>query len=618
MRCREKPKVQPRPGGRVAGRAGARWPRSPRPPLLAVPALSGVPARLVKGCADWIISAGMLELLSAVGFVVFFKLVFAAPLSWRQTIPAALRGLGASTILPAGGLIGPSVGAWSGSSERPTLKQLTRSTITFVMLTNAPAAIAVGTLGTLLWLGLPGGPHGPVLTLLPATLAAAVLGATWLVARSTSRHPAPVRSKLGRALTKPARAVGDGISDAQTLVHSRNWKLTGAIAYSAFDAAVLWAAFHAYGHTPPIGVIAMGYLIGSLAGALPLPAGVGAVDGGLIGALVLYGAPIAPAAAAVFLYRGISLALPASLGALGWMCSPTGRSHPVGGRSAPRFGKARLARPTSAGLATAPCRVMSRTILLTGATGYIGGRLLRRLEREDLTVRCLTRRPEAVERIAALSSEVVVGDVLDRESLTAAMASVEIACYLVHSMNAKGGFEDLDRQAAANFADAARAAGVRHIVYLSGLGSGVELSPHLASRHEVGHLLRHSGVCTTELRASIVIGEGSASFETVRTVVERFPAIPAPKWVDTAAQPIAIDDVLEYLVAAISAEPGRSSIYEIGGSDKVTYAEVMREYARQRKLPPAGVRSSRGDRARLAPAARLPGPRPWPRRWCDG
>lgn len=227
---------------------------------------------------------------------------------------------------------------------------------------------------------------------------------------------------------------------------------------------------------------------------------------------------------------------------------------------------------------------MSATILLTGATGYIGGRLLGRLEREDLRVRCLTRRHQAVERLAAPSSEVVVGDLLDPDSLTAAMADVEIAYYLVHSMNATGTFEDLDRQAAVNFANAAGAAGVRHIVYLSGLGSGGDLSPHLASRHEVGRILRASGVPTTELRASIVIGAGSASFETVRAVVERLPAIPAPSWVDSAAQPIAIDDVLEYLVSAIGVEPTRSAIYEIGGNDQVTYAEVMREYARQRKL----------------------------------
>ena len=227
---------------------------------------------------------------------------------------------------------------------------------------------------------------------------------------------------------------------------------------------------------------------------------------------------------------------------------------------------------------------MSTTILLTGATGYVGGRLLRRLEREEVRVRCLTRHREAVERLAAQSSEVLIGDLLDPDSLTAAMADVDIAYYLVHSMNATGSFEDLDRHAAANFANAAGVAGVRHIVYLSGLGSAGDLSPHLASRHEVGRILRGSGVPTTELRASIVIGAGSASFETVRAVVERLPAIPAPNWVDTAAQPIAIDDVLEYLVCAIDVEPARSAVYEIGGDDQVTYAEVMREYARQRKL----------------------------------
>jgi uncharacterized membrane protein YbhN (UPF0104 family) len=321
--------------------ANRRWRRWTRPgatvavvaavAFLAVPALSGVPARLVRGCGAWIVSGGVLEFLSAVGFVVSFKLVFAAPISWRRTVPAALRALGATTILPAGGLIGPSVGAWSASTERPSLTALTRSTLAFVILTTAPAAIAIAILGTLLWLGLPGGPHDPALTLLPATVAGTVLGATWLVARSTSRRRTP-RSRLRRILAKPASALGDGITDAQGLLAARNWKLTGAIAYTAFDGAVLWAAFHAYGHAPPIGVIAMGYLIGSLAAAVPIPAGLGAVDGGLIGALALYGAPIAPAAAAVLLYRGISLALPATLGALGWMCSPAERSPHVARR----------------------------------------------------------------------------------------------------------------------------------------------------------------------------------------------------------------------------------------------------------------------------------------------
>jgi uncharacterized membrane protein YbhN (UPF0104 family) len=135
--------------------------------FLALPALAGVPARLVNGCGDWIAAAGVLELLSAVGFVVLFKLVFAGPISWRRSVPAALRALGATTILPGGGLIGPTMGAWSTSKEKPSLARLTRATITFVILTNAPGAIVLATVGTLLWLGLPDGHHQSTLTILP-------------------------------------------------------------------------------------------------------------------------------------------------------------------------------------------------------------------------------------------------------------------------------------------------------------------------------------------------------------------------------------------------------------------------------------------------------------------
>jgi uncharacterized protein YbjT (DUF2867 family) len=242
----------------------------------------------------------------------------------------------------------------------------------------------------------------------------------------------------------------------------------------------------------------------------------------------------------------------------------------------------------------------SGTILLTGATGYVGGRLLHRLVQQGCRVRCLTRRPEVLAKLAPRDVEIAAGDLLELESLTVAMAGVQIAYYLVHSMDASGNFEELDRRAASNFATAAAEAGVRHIVYLSGLGSGADLSSHLASRHEVGDILRRSRVATTELRASIVIGAGSASFETVRAVVERLPAIPAPKWVDTAAQPIGIEDVIEYLLAALTPEPTRSAVFEIGGSDRVTYAEVMREYARQRNLRrrvlPMPVRTARACR----------------------
>ncbi len=225
-----------------------------------------------------------------------------------------------------------------------------------------------------------------------------------------------------------------------------------------------------------------------------------------------------------------------------------------------------------------------RTILLTGASGYVGGRLLRRLQTSGTTPRCLTRKPQLLRDRAAPGTEIVEGDVLHRASLDRAFDGVEVACYLVHSMAAGGRFEELDRLAAANFADAARCAGVAQIVYLGGLGGDGELSPHLASRHEVGRILRAGGVPTAELRASIVIGPGSASFETVRALVERLPVIVAPRLVETLAQPIAIEDVVEYLLATLAHEGPLDAIYEIGGADRVTYAELMREYARQRGL----------------------------------
>jgi uncharacterized protein YbjT (DUF2867 family) len=230
------------------------------------------------------------------------------------------------------------------------------------------------------------------------------------------------------------------------------------------------------------------------------------------------------------------------------------------------------------------------TVLLTGASGYIGGRLLHRLEASGRPLRCLTRRPDLLRERVGPQVEVVEGDVLDRASLGAALKGIHTACYLVHSMTGPGDFEILDRRAAINFADAARAAGVSQIVYLGGLGHDDDLSPHLASRHEVGRLLRDRGVPTIELRASIVIGSGSASFETVRALVEHLPVIVAPRWVETLAQPIAIEDVIEYLLAALEFDRPTNAVYEIGGADQVTYADVMREYARQRGLHRGVVR----------------------------
>jgi len=223
-------------------------------------------------------------------------------------------------------------------------------------------------------------------------------------------------------------------------------------------------------------------------------------------------------------------------------------------------------------------------VLLTGASGYVGGRLLPALEAAGCKVRCLARRPDVLAGRVSPATEIVKGDLFDRASLDAALRDVHVAYYLVHSMGSSGSFEEADRQAALNFGQAAHAAGVGRIVYLGGLGRDEALSAHLRSRQEVGGLLRRSGVPVLEFRASIVIGSGSLSFEMIRSLVERLPIMITPRWVNVLAQPIAIRDLLSYLIAALEVPASEYRVYEIGGADQVTYADIMRVYARQRDL----------------------------------
>jgi len=224
-------------------------------------------------------------------------------------------------------------------------------------------------------------------------------------------------------------------------------------------------------------------------------------------------------------------------------------------------------------------------VLIAGATGYVGGELLKSLLDAGCAVRCLARRPEALRAKAFPGLEVVEGDVLNSESIRTAMAGVGVAYYLVHSMGSNQSFEEQDRTGAQNFADAARDAGVQRIIYLGGLGhSADQLSTHLRSRQEVGEILRSTGVPVIEFRASVVIGSGSLSFEMLRALVERLPVMIAPRWVSVDAQPIAIADLLAYLLAAMDHPIDASRIFEIGGSDRVSYGGMMREYSRQRGL----------------------------------
>ncbi len=226
-------------------------------------------------------------------------------------------------------------------------------------------------------------------------------------------------------------------------------------------------------------------------------------------------------------------------------------------------------------------------VLVTGASGYIGGRLVPALLAEGHSVRCMSRNPAKLSGQPWFDDiEAVRADALDRPSLDSAMEGCDAAFYLIHSMGGEAAdFDERDRQAAQNFATAAADAALERIVYLGGLGTGNGLSKHLSSRHEVGRTLASGPIAVTELRAAVIIGSGSVSFEMMRHLTEVLPVMVTPTWVRTRCQPIAITDVLKILIAAIEVPGGESHIWEIGGPDQLTYQDMMRVYAEVAGLP---------------------------------
>ncbi|MGV9778917.1 SDR family oxidoreductase [Streptosporangium sp. NPDC003464] len=224
--------------------------------------------------------------------------------------------------------------------------------------------------------------------------------------------------------------------------------------------------------------------------------------------------------------------------------------------------------------------------LVTGATGYIGGRLVPELLDAGHDVRCMVRSAGRLRDQPWVSRvETAEADAADAARTREALGGVDVAYYLIHTMGGGRGFAAADRRAAATFAAAAREAGVRRIVYLGGLAPDEDLSPHMRSRAEVGETFLRSGVPAVVLRAAVIIGSGSASFEMLRYLTERLPVMTTPRWVRTRTQPVAIRDVLRYLVAWAAVEEEVNRSFDIGGPDVLTYADMMRGYAEVAGLP---------------------------------
>jgi len=284
--------------------------------LASVSGTAQIGARLTSGRPTWLILAVGFELVATLGFAVAFQLMFGEWLPRHTSLRVGLTVAAATLLIPAGGLLAIGAGAKAlRRSGMPAAKTRARA-IAFLLITNAPNAIVLGVLGLALGAGLLDGPHTPALTILPAAIALATIGLTLLLPLVSHQRLAqtPRRSTRGVAATVVAQ-LELGVIEAVALLGGRSWKLLGAVAYYAFDNAVLWAAFKAFGHTePPVATLVIAYLIGSAAGSLPVPVGLGVVEGGMIGLLVFFGAPVVCTGIAVLAYRAVSTGTPLALG----------------------------------------------------------------------------------------------------------------------------------------------------------------------------------------------------------------------------------------------------------------------------------------------------------------
>ena len=289
--------------------------------VLFAPGLGEVRDELAGASPGWILLATNLEGLSFAGYVVMFGPIFCTGLSWKRSWQIGGSELAMGSLVPASGAGGLALGAWVLHGGGMDGQRIARRSVAFFLIKSGVNFVAVAVLGALLAVGLFGPKLSLWLTALPAALAALSIGAVAALPRlGPGRQPPPDASRPRRWLSATRRAVIDGIAEALQILRSGNRRvLAGSVGYWIFDNAVLWATFQAFGLSPPLTVILMGYLIGQLGGLLPIPGGIGGIDGGLIGTLIVYGAPAAGTAAAVFAYRVILFWLPLIVGGIAFI-----------------------------------------------------------------------------------------------------------------------------------------------------------------------------------------------------------------------------------------------------------------------------------------------------------
>jgi uncharacterized membrane protein YbhN (UPF0104 family) len=298
--------------------------------LLLAPGLGEVRDLLNEARPEWVALAVAFEAMSCVSYVLMFRPIFCPSMPWRTSWEIGLAELGAGSIVPASGAGGLALGAWILSRGGMPAERIARRSVAFFIIKSSVNFVAVFVIGTALALGLFGPDLSPWLTAVPAVGALFVIAAVLVVPRLGPGAPVPPNAgKTRRALREVRKALVYGVHEAVQIVRSRNLLvIAGSVGYWAWDNAVLWASFHAFGFTPPITVILMGYLIGQLGGLLPIPGGLGGIDGGLIGTLIVYGVGAAATASAVLVYRAILFWLPLLLGAVAFISLRRGLNRP--------------------------------------------------------------------------------------------------------------------------------------------------------------------------------------------------------------------------------------------------------------------------------------------------